>query len=106
MGCGQGCGQGCGHGLWSRFVVTVVVRVKSACVVQCNPCDPLAASLTPCVHGRYLTPFKTVWDPKDLNEGTLVCGRYAFSQCTLCSCVSHCTPVTAIFWCLGHCHGV
>ena len=24
---------------------------------------------------RYLTPFKTVWDPKDEDEGTLVCGR-------------------------------
>jgi hypothetical protein len=73
-------------------------------VVSCSvlPATPLLNVIPPglCVHGRYLTPFKTVWDPKDLNEGTLVCGRYAFSQCTLCSCVSHCTPVTATFWCL------
>ena len=26
--------------------------------------------------GRYLTPFRAVWDPKDVHENTAVCGRY------------------------------
>jgi len=27
-------------------------------------------------HNRYLSPFRSVWDPKDLFETTILCGRY------------------------------
>lgn len=53
----------------------------------------LASSLQPDVelvhshdYGRYLTPFRAVWDAKDATEETLACGRYiseAFSKARL-----------------------